>query len=231
MVKATNDGGDNPEISLYTAPTPNGRKVSIALEEMALPYDVITLSFAKHEQKSPSFLKISPNGRIPAIVDRRDGEHAVFESGAILIYLAERSGQFLARDTKQRSETLQWLMYQMSAVGPMFGQTFSFMNMAKENPEAQKRFFAESERICEVLDRRLAQTEFVAGDYSIADIALYPWLKVAPAIGLQTSQFAHIDRWMASIGQRPAVARGLNVPKSYSEEERQRNLAASITTE
>ena len=162
-------------IDLYTAATPNGHKVSIALEEMGLPYRVHALSFDKKEQKAPEFLRINPNGRIPAIVDRDNDDFAVFESGAILIYLAEKTGQLMPADVKGRSRVIQWLMFQMGGVGPMQGQANVFFRYFPEKLQgAIDRYQHETRRLYEVLDGRLGEAEYLAGDYSIADIATYP---------------------------------------------------------
>ena len=162
-------------IDLYTADTPNGFKVSIALEELGLPYEVHALSFANREQKAPEYLKINPNGRIPAIVDRDNDNFAVFESGAILIYLAEKTGRLMPSDFKGRSTVIQWLMFQMGGVGPMQGQANVFHRYFPEKiPAAIERYQHETRRLYDVLDGRLAQVEYLAGDYSIADIATFP---------------------------------------------------------
>ena len=164
-------------IDLYTAATPNGHKASICLEEMALPYAVHPISLSKGEQKTPEFLRLSPNGRIPAIVDRDAGDFPIFESGAILIYLAEKTGQFLPTEVKARSRALQWLMWQMGGIGPMMGQANVFYRYAPEKIEfAIGRYQREVRRLFEVLDRQLADHEYMAGDYSIADIATWPWV-------------------------------------------------------
>ena len=161
-------------ITLYTAPTPNGWKVSIALEEMGLPYEVRVIDFATNEQKADWYVKLNPNGRIPTLID--DG-FALFESGAILIYLAEKTGRFLPRDTQTRSRVIQWLMFQMSAIGPMMGQANVFLRYFPEKIQpAIDRYQREVTRLFGVLDRQLAAHEFVVGDYSIADMALWPWV-------------------------------------------------------
>lgn len=178
-------------IDLYTAATPNGHKVSIALEEMGLPYRVHALSFDKKEQKAPEFLRINPNGRIPAIVDRDNDDFAVFESGAILIYLAEKTGQLMPTDVKGRSRVIQWLMFQMGGVGPMQGQANVFFRYFPEKLQgAIDRYQHETRRLYEVLDGRLGEAEYLAGDYSIADIATYPCASttgpVSPSTGWTT---------------------------------------------
>lgn len=208
-------------IDLYTAATPNGHKVSILLEELGLPYTVHALSFDKREQKAPAFLKINPNGRIPAIVDRDNGDFPVFESGAILVYLAERSGQLLPADPKGRSIVMQWLMFQMGGVGPMQGQANVFFRYFPEKLQgAIDRYQHETRRLYEVLDTRLQQVEYLAGDYSIADIATFPWVRGHEWSGVSVQGLPALQRWMAVLEARPAVQRGLQVP--------QRNDDASV---
>lgn len=205
-------------IELYTAATPNGHKVSIALEELALPYEVHALSFDKQEQKAPGFLKINPNGRIPAIIDRGNDDFAVFESGAILIYLAEQTGQLMPSDAKGRSRVLQWLMFQMGGVGPMQGQANVFFRYFPEKLQgAIDRYQHETRRLYEVLDSRLGEAEYLAGDYSIADIATFPWVRVHDWAGVSVDGLTHLQRWIAAIDARPAVQRGLQVPLRASE--------------
>ncbi len=197
-------------IELYTAATPNGHKISIALEELGLPYEVHALSFDRQEQKAPEFLRINPNGRIPAIVD--DG-FAVFESGAILLYLAEKTGQLLPSDPKGRSLAIQWLMFQMGGVGPMQGQANVFFRYFPEKLQgAIDRYQHETRRLYEVLDRRLGEAEYLAGDYGIADIATYPWVRIHDWAGVAIDGLEHLQRWMDAIAVRPAVQRGLQVP-------------------
>ncbi|PYY78839.1 glutathione S-transferase [Pseudomonas sp. TKO26] len=201
-------------IDLYTAATPNGHKVSILLEELGLPYTVHSLSFDKREQKAPAFLKINPNGRIPAIVDRDNGDFPVFESGAILVYLAERSGQLLPSDAKGRSIVMQWLMFQMGGIGPMQGQANVFFRYFPEKLQgAIDRYQHETRRLYEVLDTRLQQVEYLAGDYSIADIATFPWVRGHEWSGVSVEGLPALQRWMAALEARPAVQRGLQVPQ------------------
>jgi GSH-dependent disulfide-bond oxidoreductase len=196
--------------TLYTAPTPNGWKISIALEEMGLPYDVRVVDFAANEQKSDWYVKLNPNGRIPTLVD--DG-FAMFESGAILIYLAEKTGKFLPRDVQGRSRVIQWLMFQMSAVGPMMGQANVFLRYFPEKIQpAIDRYQREVTRLFGVIDRQLAENQFIAGDYSIADIALWPWVSGYEWSGVSVEEFAHLKRWLAEVGARPAVQAGRDVP-------------------
>ncbi|MCW8275613.1 glutathione S-transferase N-terminal domain-containing protein [Pseudomonas sp. PCH199] len=201
-------------IDLYTAATPNGHKVSIVLEELGLPYTVQALSFDKKEQKSPDFLKINPNGRIPAIVDRANGDFAVFESGAILIYLAEMTGKLLPTDPKGRSVALQWLMFQMGGIGPMQGQANVFFRYFPEKLQgAIDRYQHETRRLYEVLDTRLQAEEFLAGEYSIADIATFPWVRGYEWSGVSVDGLTALQRWMATMEARPAVQRGLLIPE------------------
>jgi GST-like protein len=201
-------------IDLYTAPTPNGWKASIALEELELAYEAHPLDLGQGAQKQEWFLKICPNGRIPAIVDRDAGGFAVFESGAILLYLAEKTGQLLPADPKGRSVALQWLMFQMAGVGPMQGQANVFFRYAPEKiPFAIDRYQRETRRLYEVLDRRLGEVEYLAGEYSIADIASWPWVSIHGWAGVETEGLANLERWIAAIGERPAVQRGRAVPR------------------
>lgn len=202
-------------IDLYTAATPNGHKVSIALEEMQLPYELHVLSFDKKEQKAPEFLAINPNGRIPAIIDRDNDNFAVFESGAILWYLAEKTGQLLPQEPKQRSQVMQWLMFQMSGVGPMQGQANVFYRYFPERiPAAIDRYQKETRRLYEVLNTRLAEVEYLAGTYSIADIATYPWVALYDWAGVSIEGLPHLARWLQQITERPAVQKGLELPRS-----------------
>jgi GST-like protein len=218
-------------IDFYTAATPNGYKVSIALEELALPYDLHVLSFDKKEQKAPEFLRINPNGRIPAIVDRENDNFAVFESGAILIYLAEKTGQLMPRDVKGRSQVMQWLMFQMGGVGPMQGQANVFFRYFPEKLQGPiERYQNETRRLYEVLNSRLQEAEYLAGDYSIADIATYPWVRVHDWAGVSVDGLEHLQRWMAALAARPAVQQGLQVPPRPNDDTRQLQTAQSIVT-
>jgi glutathione S-transferase/GST-like protein len=202
-------------IDLYTAATPNGHKISIALEELALPYTLHALDLGANEQKQPWFLKINPNGRIPAIVDRAAGDFAVFESGAILIYLAELSGRLMPADAQGRSLVLQWLMFQMGGIGPMMGQANVFHRYFPEKiPAAIDRYQGESKRLFRVLDGRLRDHEFLAGDYSIADIANWAWVRTHSWSGVDLDGLPHLQRWLAQVGARPAVQRGILLPPS-----------------
>ncbi|MEO8840248.1 MAG: glutathione S-transferase N-terminal domain-containing protein [Kofleriaceae bacterium] len=213
-------------IDLYTAATPNGFKVSIALEELALPYTVHALDLMTNAQKQPEFLAINPNGRIPAIVD--DG-FAVFESGAILIYLAEKTGKLMPTDVQGRSRVLQWLMFQMGGIGPMMGQANVFFRYFPEKlPAAISRYQNESRRLFEVLERRLATSEWLADDYSIADIATWPWVKIHGWSGVSIEGLPQLERWMAAMAARPACAKGITIPPPRDRDETQKVGAAIV---
>ena len=202
-------------IDLYTAATPNGHKVSIALEELGLPYTLKVLDLARNEQKTPAFLAINPNGRIPAIVDHGADGFAVFESGACLMYLAEKTGQLMPTDAKGRSLVVQWLMFQMGGIGPMMGQANVFFRYFPEKiPAVIDRYQGESKRLFRVLDERLKDHEFLAGDYSIADIANWAWVRTHRWSGVEIDDLPHLRRWRDAIRQRPAVARGIEMPPS-----------------
>ena len=199
-------------IDLYYWPTPNGHKITIFLEESGLPYEIKPVNIAKGEQFQPEFLKISPNNRMPAIVDRApvDGGEpiSIFESGAILQYLAEKTGKFLPTDLRQRVETMQWLFWQMGGLGPMLGQNHHFRNYAPEKiPYAIERYVKETERLYGVLDDRLAEREFIAGNYSIADMAAYPWIVPYEQQQQNIDDFPHVKRWFETIKARSAVQR------------------------
>ena len=201
-------------IELFTAATPNGWKASITLEELALPYKVRRIDFEKREQKEPWYLKLNPNGRIPTIVDHDNGGFAVFESGALMIYLAEKAGKLLPNDVKGRSLVIQWLMFQMGGIGPMMGQANVFFRYAPERiPYAIERYQREVRRLFEVLDTRLEQHEFLAGDYSIADIASWSWVRGYKWSGVTLDGLPHLTRWLDAIAKRPAVQRGVDVPE------------------
>lgn len=207
-----------PDLHLFTASTMNGWKPVIFLEEAGLDYELTAIDFARKEQKAPDYLKINPNGRIPALVDRSNDDFAVFESGAILWYLAEKYGQFLSQDPKERSETLQWLMFQMAGVGPMMGQAMFFQRIAAPNghdePYSIQRYVDESRRLLEVLNKRLDGREFLVGDtYSIADIATYPWARAWPWAKLDITGLDHLNAWLKRIDDRPAVQKALTIPK------------------
>jgi glutathione S-transferase len=207
-------------IDLYTAATPNGWKVSITLEELELPYELQAIDLSPGEQKQPAFTAINPNGRIPAIVDRDAGGFAVFESGAIMIYLAEKAGRLLPTDPKGRSRVLQWLMFQMGGLGPMMGQANVFTRYFPEKiPAAIDRYRRESRRLLEVLDGHLAGHEYLAGDYSIADIANWSWAHIHDWPGVGIDGLDHLQRWMAAIAVRPAVQAGVARPPRQTSEE------------
>jgi GST-like protein len=200
-------------IDLYTWTTPNGRKVSIALEEMGLPYTVHSIDIGKDEQFAPDFLKISPNNRIPAIVDR-DSNYALFESGAILMYLAEKTGQLMPKDLPSRYRVIEWLMWQMGGVGPMLGQAHHFLKFNEgKAPYAEERYGTEAKRLYKVLNTRLADNEYMAGDYSIADIATCPWLARFEWQRIDMNEYPNVKRWYLEIAKRPAVIKGYAVPK------------------
>jgi GSH-dependent disulfide-bond oxidoreductase len=200
-------------IDLYTAPTPNGHKASITLEELEIPYEVHIVNILAGDQKQPEFLRINPNGRIPAIVDRDAGDFAVFESGAIMIYLAEQAGKLLPADRKGRSLVIQWLMFQMGGIGPMMGQANVFYRYFPEKVQsAVDRYQNESRRLFEVLDGRLAGNEWLAGDYSIADIANWSWVRTHKWSGVSIDGLDHLQRWMGQMASRPACQRGVDVP-------------------
>jgi glutathione S-transferase len=201
-------------IELYTAATPNGWKVSVALEELALPYTVRAVDLAKGEQKVESFLRLNPNGRIPVIVDRGRDDFAVFESGAILIYLAEITGRLMPTDVKGRSRVIQWLMFQMASVGPMMGQANVFFRYFPEKIQpAIDRYQNESRRLFEVLEQRLGESEWLADDYSIADIAHWCWVRTHKWSGVSIEGLPNLQRWMATMKLRPACQRGIEVPQ------------------
>ncbi len=205
-------------IELYTAPTPNGYKVSIALEEMQIPYEVRAIDLAAAEQKQPEYLAICPNGRIPAIVDKDEGDFAVFESGAIMLYLAEKTGQFLPSDAKGRSRVIQWLMFQMGGIGPMMGQANVFYRYFPEKiPAAIARYQTEGRRLFEVLNTQLGKEEFLAGAYSIADMANWAWVRTHRWSGIDIEGLDNLSRWMGAISAREGAQRGVKVPVDIAE--------------
>ncbi len=204
-------------IDLYTWGTPNGRKVSIMLEEVGLPYAVHPIDIGKGDQFTADYVAINPNSKIPAIVDQDGPEGkplALFESGAILVYLAEKTGRFLPTEARGRYETLQWLMFQMGGIGPMFGQAHHFRRFAPEQiPYAVERYSKETRRLYGVLDKRLTHLPFVTGDYSIADMAIFPWCQRADWQGVDlAAEFPNVKRWYDTIAARPAVQKGMSVP-------------------
>ena len=202
-------------IDLHTWPTPNGFKVSIMLEETGLPYTVIPVDISAGDQFKPAFLKISPNNKMPAVVDHDGpdgGPYALFESGAILMYLAEKTGRFMPSAVAGRYRVIQWLMFQMGGIGPMLGQAHHFRQYAPEPlPYAIDRYTNETGRLYGVMDRRLGDSEYLAGDYSIADIACFPWIRSYERQGQKLEDFANVKRWFDAIGDRPAVRNGLQV--------------------
>ncbi len=199
-------------IDLYTFTTPNGRKASVMLEEVELPYDVHKIDITTQQQFTPEYIAINPNSKIPAIVDQETGIK-VFESGAILIYLAEKTGKLLPTEQKSRFQVLEWLMFQMAGVGPMFGQLNHFKRFApKKLPYAIERYEKETLRIYSVLDKQLQDNEFICGDYSIADVATYPWVAIYEFQGLTLDNYPNLKRWVDMVQQRPAVQRGMQVP-------------------
>ena len=204
-------------IQLYTWGTPNGKKISIMLEEIELPYEVHAINIGKGDQFKPEYLAINPNNKIPSIIDS-DGPGGqplkLFESGAILMYLAEKSGQFWPQETRKRYEVIQWLMFQMGGVGPMFGQANYFFRLQENVPYAIERYHKEALRLYNVLNQRLGEQEYLAGEYSIADIATYPWVWRHEMHQVKLEEFPDVKRWYDAIAARPAVKRGMEIPKS-----------------
>ncbi len=200
-------------IDLYTSPTPNGWKASCTLEELELPYEVHPIDLGANVQKEDWFLKISPNGRIPAIVDRDAGDFAVFESGALMIYLAEKTGRLLPTDPKGRSKVIQWVMFQIGGVGPMMGQANVFFRYFPEKLQpAIDRYQNECRRLFEVADAHLADNEWLADDFSIADIANWCWMRTYKWSGVSRDGLPHLKRWMDTLKERPALRRGIDIP-------------------
>ena len=204
-------------IQLYTWATPNGKKVSVMLEEVELPYEVHPINIAKGDQLKPEYLAINPNNNLPALIDT-DGPGGkplkLFESGAILMYLAEKTGKFLPQEMTKRYEVIQWLMFQMGGVGPMFGQANYFYRLEEKVPFAIDRYYKEAIRLYKVLEQTLGQRSYLAGDYSIADIATYPWVGRHDGHNVKLEEFPNVKRWFETISQRPAVNRGMAVPKT-----------------
>ena len=202
-------------IDLYTWPTPNGYKVSIMLEEVGLPYNVIPIDIQAGDQFDPEYLKLNPNNKMPTIVDNEGPEgdpYPVFESGAILLYLAEKTGRFMPSDMAGRFRVIQWLMFQMAGVGPMLGQAHHFRAYAPEKiPYAIERYTKEGGRLYGVINQRLGDVEYMAGDYSIADMAIFPWIRSHERQGQDLNDFPNLKRWFDAIDERPAVQRGLEV--------------------
>lgn len=220
-------------IDLYTAATPNGYKISIMLEELGIEYRVHTIDLSEKEQKKTAFLAINPNGRIPAIIDRDNDDFAVFESGAILLYLAEKTGQLLPTDIKKRSQVMQWLMFQMSGVGPMMGQANVFFRYFPEKiPAAISRYQNEGRRLFEVMNTQLATNTYLAGDeYTIADISTWPWVRIHEWSGVDIEGLTHLQRWLALIEQRPACQKGITIPPKaeLSDQERAAQIQKMLT--
>lgn len=204
-------------IDLYTWTTPNGRKISIMLEELGVPYTAHSIDITKDEQFAPDFLKISPNNKIPAIHDHETGQ-SVMESGAILIYLAEKYGQFLPKDPAARSQAMEWLMWQMAGFGPMLGQTHYFAQYNPGiSPHAEERFKAESRRLYGVLDKQLEGQDYIVGEYSIVDMACWPWASRYEWQRIDLNDFPNVQAWYRRVMERPAVQRGYHVPKKVNE--------------
>jgi len=200
-------------IELYTAPTPNGHKASVTLEELGLEYNVHMVNILEGDQKKPEFLAINPNGRIPAIVDTDEGDYPIFESGAIMMYLAEKTGKLMPTDLKGRNDVIQWLMFQMGGLGPMMGQANVFFRYFPEKIQPViDRYQNEVTRLFGVLDGHLANNEFLAGDFSIADIANWCWARTNQWSGVEVEEFEHLQRWIKQIAERPACDRGIKVP-------------------
>jgi GST-like protein len=218
-------------IDLYTAATPNGYKVSIMLEEIGLDYQVHPVDLSQGQQKSPEFLAMNPNGRIPVIVDRANDDFVVFESGAILVYLAEKTGQLLPREDKARSLVLQWLMFQMGGIGPIMGQANVFYRYFPEKiPAAIDRYQHEGRRLLSVLDGRLAGRAYICDEYSIADIAAWPWAVTHSWSGIDITGLDHLQSWLERMAARPAVVRGRNIPPRGSREDTTRAGREIIVT-
>jgi GST-like protein len=204
-------------IDLYTWTTPNGRKVSIFLEELGLPYQVHAIDIGKDEQYHPEFLKVSPNNKIPAIVDREAGL-SLMESGAILLYLADKAGRFLPKTGEMRHRVVEWLMWQMGGIGPFLGQAHHYLHYNKgKAPYAEARFAKEARRLYAVLDRRLQDRAFVVDEYSIADVAIWPWISRFEWQQISLAEFPNVRRWYLDIAERPAVRKGYHVPKFVNE--------------
>jgi len=202
-------------IDLYTASTPNGWKVSITLEELSMPYKVKEIDLIKGDQKKKSFLKINPNGRIPAIIDREKNNLAIFESGAIMIYLAEKTGKLLPSDPAKKSEVLQWLMFQMGGIGPMMGQANVFYRYFPEKLQSViDRYQNESKRLFTVIDKHLESNQYLAQDFSIADIANWSWIRIHKWSGVEIEDLPNLKRWMDEINLRPACIKGVEIPRA-----------------
>jgi len=200
-------------IDLYTAPTPNGHKASCTLEVLEISYEVHAIDLSALEQKKPDFTRLNPNGRIPVIVDRAEDDLPIFESGAIMIYLAEKAGRLLPTERRARTRVISWLMFQMGGIGPMMGQANVFFRYFPEKIQPViDRYQNESRRLFEVLDGQLARSEWLTDDYSLADIANFSWVRIHGWSGVSMEGLDHLQRWMTAIAARPAVERGVNVP-------------------
>jgi GST-like protein len=207
-------------LELLTSETPNGWKASILLEELGVPYQVTPISLTDRVQRQDWYVALNPNGRIPTLVDHDAGDFAIFESGAILLYLAEKFGHFIPADPQDRSRVIQWVMWQMSGLGPMMGQATVFNRYFNEKlPSVIDRYVRESQRLFGVMDKRLEDRDYLVGDYSIADIACFPWVRGHDWAGVDMSGFPHLQRWFDRISARPAVQRGLLVPIPPTPEE------------
>lgn len=218
-------------IDFYTAPTPNGWKVAIALEEMELAYTLHVLNLSERTQHEEWFLAMNPNARIPVIVDHDADDLTIFETGAIMLYLSEKSGKFMPTSLKGRYAAMQWLMFQMSGIGPMQGQAVAFERYFPEDvPAARKRYHNETRRLYEVLDRHLADHEWLAEEYSIADMANWSWIRSHKWARVPTDGLDHLERWMAAMAARPGCQRGVNVPPPTRTADQTKASGASITT-
>lgn len=207
-------------LKLYTAATPNGWKISVLLEELGATYQIIPINLAKNEQKTNEFTTINPNGRIPAIIDTDENDLKIFESGAIMIYLAEKFARFIPQDIKGRTQVIQWLMFQMSGVGPMMGQANVFFRyFPKKIPEAIERYQNEVNRLFGVMDKHLADHEYLAGDYSIADMANWCWVHTHNWSGVDLLPHENLKRWNDEIGKRPAVIKGIQIPAKINKDD------------
>ncbi len=218
-------------IDLYTSPTPNGWKVAMALEELALVYTVKPIDLAAGEQHAADFLKLNPNGRIPVIVDHEAGNLVVFDSNAILFYLAEKTGKLMPASGAVRHDVMQWLMFQASGIGPMQGQAVTFERYFPEDvPAARKRYHNETRRLYAVLDSRLADRQWLAGEFSIADISNWSWIRSHRWARVPTEGLQHLERWMEQLRARPACERGLNIPPTPGRADAVRSLGSAMTT-
>ena len=218
-------------IDLYTAPTPNGWKVAIALEELELKYSVHPIDLAAGEQRSPAFLALNPNGRIPVIVDRSADNLTVFDSNAILFYLAEKAGRLLPATGPARHDVMQWLMFQASGIGPMQGQAVAFERYFPEDvPAARKRYYNETRRLYTVLDTRLSDRDWLTREFSIADISNWSWIRSHRWARVPTEGLPHLERWMGQLRARPACERGVNIPPSPGRAEAVKSFGSAMTT-